>query len=189
MPLRPWKIAKRLRGSQLKYSYLGDLAMSRIEELGNLYDKSLAEKKSYQRLCEDFAGDLLNKLADYLDWTDIRPFPPSKDFDPDGRTRFSHVGAMEWEDDGFWRMGLAIMLPSRNASLLVIFLFKHLDSKFIVKIENTTKEFSLEGSTAESLEPVFNFIFDTAKNIYEKGFQDFLRQRYSSQIGFRTASY
>ena len=90
--------------------------MSKIEDLQTAYEEYQAEKRSYTNVCYEFAAGLRRNFVAYLECSqeNLKWFPPSKGFKTDSKVRhsYSHAGAMEMRDDGFWSIGLAVLIDS-----------------------------------------------------------------------------
>lgn len=147
-----------------------------------------AGRRTYQDECYGFAATIRNGLVAYSGCPDknIEFFPPSKGFDADAqpKTFFTQAGAMEIADDGFWRLGVALLLTPTRAVLHYIINLKKVSNRFLLKLEGFEKEFDAGEDNEAALQPFFEFMISIAVENYRDGLRQFVEQDSRKPIGF-----
>ncbi len=161
--------------------------MTKFEELCKIYTDAGKDFNNYRWKCIDFAQNMGEGLADYLECKkeDVQYYLVSNlpQSDEARLPQEAHLrDALFLEDDTFWHYGMGINLYMegiRNPATTYILelAIKEVNKNFIIKFIKQQQEFNIDPSKPEDLRPVYEFIFDEIKGRFDNELEKFLKHR------------
>ncbi len=161
--------------------------MTKFEELCKIYTKAGKDFNDYRWKCIDFATEMGEGLADYLECNkdDIQYYLVSTVAQPKEATppQEAHPrDALFLEDDTFWHYGMGINLymeSIKNPATTYIFdlAIKEENKNFIIKFLKQQQEFNIDPSKPAQFQPMYEFIFDEIKARFDNELEKFLKHR------------
>lgn len=165
--------------------------MNKYSELCQEYKRAYRKYWDYKAACSELIWSLVQEMATSLGWPEDRVdfipiLGPSKP-----HTSYTPWGAMDLGDDGFFHLGMLLIIdPSTRStywpphSLLLPLLVRKQEQVFTVKLETSSEEFKIYEDNPSDREAFCSFIFDTIKGEYERGFIPSERIDKERVIGF-----
>jgi hypothetical protein len=155
--------------------------MTKFEELNKIFTKSGEEFINYRWKCIEFAKNIGNNLAKYLECNeeDIQYYL----YDKDGKPMEAHPrDALVLSNDTFWHYGMGINLyPEGSKNPAPPFIFhmavKGDKDKFTVQLPDLKKEFDIRPDNPENFKPINDLIFNTIKDRFENQLEKFLKHQ------------
>jgi hypothetical protein len=165
---------------------VGD-GMTRFEELCKIYTKAEKDFSNYRWKCIDFAVEMGDGVADYLECKkeDIQYYLVSNAGQPGEATQPKEAhprDALFLENDTFWHYGMGINLyieGIKNPAMSYIFdlAIKGKKNNFVVDFPKQQKKFDIDPNKPEDFQPVHEFIFDEIKNRFDNELEKFLKHK------------
>jgi hypothetical protein len=164
--------------------------VSKFDELCQAYASSRKAYVDYRDACFGFAQALIEGLLAFLQVPEgrIRLVPVNRD--PDPEAAYSLAGAMHLDEDTYWHVGVVVDLSDPAGAfppqaVLIKLLVKRHDGAFYVRLGEDDEDMRVRDASPEDLALVMEHVFETIKDSYEQGLQQFLDQDESTRkIGF-----
>ncbi len=147
------------------------MTQSRYEELCQALEKARDRFAAYRSECTFVASTLARGLVESAAWPPklVAVEPPG------GGDPARPEDALVLVDDGFWALGLRLVLevPKGKDSILVDVKFKKLPSRYIITLFGT-EDFEIPEPTPEALAPIYEAILSAVRRHYDFGLPLFL---------------
>ncbi len=163
------------------------LWMTKFEELCNIYTKAGKDFNNYRWKNIDFAIELGEGTADYLECKkdDIQYYLVSNVGQPKEANLPNEAhprDALFLENDTFWHYGMGVNLYMADIKIpATTYIFdlaiKEENKNFIIKFIKQQKEFNINPSKPAEFQPIYEFIFDEIKSRFENELEQFLKHR------------
>ncbi|HEX9308783.1 MAG TPA: hypothetical protein VF894_14915 [Anaeromyxobacter sp.] len=150
------------------------MSQSRYQDLCKSMAEARARFGAYRSECFFFAATLARGFAEYSGWP-----REQVGYEPvvaaGGAPTPRIEDAMHLDQDGFWHLGLRLMLeePKGKGSILLNVRFKKLETRYIISLVGF-EDFEVAAPTPEALQPIYDSILNAVKRHFDYGLRLFL---------------
>lgn len=166
--------------------------MSRFDEICDAYRKSRRAFLDYERVCQDFARDLVQGMVEYFEWPrnhEINYIPLGEDLDPNNKF-YALAGAMRMNEESFWHFGVELTVfesgTSYPVSFVLSFFIKKVGPFFVVKLGPKGREIKIPEEQRHALEPFYEAVFRQIVEFFARKYQQAITPKADQELEFIT---
>ena len=166
--------------------------MSKYEEICAAYSKSRRLFSNYEKVCQDFARNLVFGMIEYFEWPrdqEVTYLSLGEEIDPTDRF-YALAGAMRMDDQSFWHFGVELEVHEARTganpvSFVMSFFVKKVGPYFVVKLGPKGKEIKIHEEQEQSLEPLYDAVFAQITDFFARRYFQAITQQ-ETELGFIT---
>lgn len=153
--------------------------MSKFNQLVGAYQESAQRTIAYKDLCRRFASILVDRFVKHFEVPRERiDFLPLDKHPEQGKT-YTLVGAMHWDDDGFWHLGIVLKLTDLGAfpaeNVLIRICIKGVNGRFVVRMgKEGFPEMEVDPHTFDGLDIFFEHMLHRLIDEYDQSLNEHL---------------
>jgi|SRR5947209_3228308 len=163
--------------------------MSKFDEMCSVYTNARNEWQTYRDLCFQYLGILSRGFIAYCGIPESYiSFVPLNNDPVEGR-QYSLPGAIDFDDDGFWSLGLRITLFEKpnvfpHRMILVPLFLKDEGHKVLVRIGRDGDPTEIDIGNESERNRLYDRIVDTVKRYFSNGLQRAIEKPGALKVGF-----
>jgi hypothetical protein len=164
--------------------------MSKFDELCGVYGKSRDDYFVYEEESFKFASSLVINFVEYFGIPQVQiKFIPTN-IEPEEGLTYTLPGSIHLDTDTFWHLGMIVTLYEEpiifpHQPIKLVLKFKKENTQFLVKLQNTEKEFRITPFVKLEYNDFYDHIYEEIKNMFKDQLQQFLKDSSTVKtIGF-----